>query len=176
MSLQPDDWVYLSWLYKQVIPRRLRAPRKTFHNLLGQLHEKEFVWFVANDDNRVEDGRDLRKEFVQETGYDVDPAWLDLGCSFLEMLIGLSRRLAFEMEGEPVEWFWELISNLQLSECNDLPNQFSRDDVDEIMDAVIWRTYAHDGRGGLFPLRYPTRDQREVEIWYQLNAYLLELP
>jgi hypothetical protein len=44
--------------------------------------------------------------------------------------------------------------------------------VDEILERVIGRTYRPDGRGGFFPLRYAEKDQREVELWYQLNAYV----
>jgi hypothetical protein len=29
--------------------------------------------------------------------------------------------------------------------------------------------------GGFFPLTHPNDDQRKVEIWYQMNAYLDEL-
>ena len=47
-------------------------------------------------------------------------------------------------------------------------------DAEEVLDAVIFRNYEYDGRGGLFPLRYPDRDQRDEELWSQLNAYLLE--
>ena len=49
-----------------------------------------------------------------------------------------------------------------------------RDIVADAMAAIIWRTYDSNGYGGLFPLRNPREDQRKVELWYQLNAYLLE--
>jgi hypothetical protein len=39
---------------------------------------------------------------------------------------------------------------------------------------VIWRTYDRRGHGGLFPLQRSNRDQRRVEIWYQLSEYLLQ--
>lgn len=171
---EPLDELYLTWLYEHVAPVKLKTPSRTYWNLLRLLFKTEFVWWVPNDDNRVEDGRDLRDEFLADQGIDVeDEDWLDLGCSMLEMLIGLSRRLAFEAEGEPRIWFWEMIDNLGLYGYNDAA-PFNKDTVQEIVDQVIWRTYRRDGFGGLFPLQRATRDQREVEIWYQLNAYLLE--
>lgn len=103
---------------------------------------------------------------------DVDPAWLDLGCSMLEMLIGLSRRLSFEAEGESRDWFWTLINNLALR--SDDKNPILVEVVDATLERVIWRTYNPDGSGGLFPLRRAHKNQRKVEIWYQLSAYLLE--
>lgn len=170
---QPLDELYLTWLYSQIGSVRLKNPSQTHWSLVRQLYSKEFVWIVPNDDNRVEDGRDLRYEFIDEQMLeDVDPAWLDLGCSMLEMLIGLSRRLSFEAEGESRDWFWTLINNLALR--SDDKNPILVEVVDATLERVIWRTYNPDGSGGLFPLRRAHKNQRKVEIWYQLSAYLLE--
>lgn len=137
----------------------------------------EYIWLVPNDDNRVEDGKDLRHEFLVACGItNPDQAWLDMGCSMLEMLIGLSRRLAFEAEGEPRDWFWHLLKNLGLHEYNDRNyNRSAADDIDEKANDVIWRRYLPDGRGGLFPLQHAQEDQTRVELWYQLAAYLEEI-
>ena len=171
---KPLEELYLTWLYSQFGSVKSRIRSKTYWSLAGALFHKEFVWWVPNDDNRVEDGKALRDEFLDDEGiYDVDPDWMEQGCSMLEMMIGLSRRLAFEAGGEPREWFFELLDNLGLSTYNDA-EQFDEDRVDEAIDPVIWRTYGRDGTGGLFPLQHPKKDQREVEIWYQMNAYLLE--
>jgi hypothetical protein len=91
----------------------------------------------------------------------------------LEMLVGLSRRLSIQGGGEPREWFWHLIENLELEEYND-ETPIPQREVDEVLERVIWRLYKKNGRGGLFPLRRTTDDQRRVELWRQLNAYLLE--
>lgn len=174
---EPLDEQYLKWLYRQVASDRLKDPTRTYWALLRQLYSKEFVWLVPNDDNRVEDGRDLRLEFIADRGItDVDEDWADLGCSFLEMLIGLSRRCSFEADGSSKEWFWHLICNLNLRAFCDahFRTKKQREYVEEAMDSVIWRTYRPDGRGGLFPLQNPQEDQREIELWYQLSCYLLE--
>lgn len=165
------------WLYSQVGSVKLRNKSKSHWSLIKQLYTKEFVWIIPNDDNRVEDGRDLRHEFLETCGIDgADSDWVGLGCSMLEMLIGLSRRLSFEAEGEPRVWFWHLIEMLDLEQYTDrVYNEAAEKRIDETLDTVIFRNYAPDGSGGLFPLNHPNEDQREVEIWYQLNAYLLEL-
>jgi len=143
---------------------------------MRQLYVKEFVWLIPNDDNRAEDGKALRYEFINEQGVDeVDQEWLDLGCSFLEMLIALARRAAFESDDEVVEWFWRFIFNLGLNNHTD--SAYTREterEVDNVLDTVIFRTYDADGLGGLFPLTHPRQDQRKVELWYQLAAYLTE--
>lgn len=173
---EPLDEQYFKWLYHQVSSLRLKNPARTYWSLLRQLFTKEYVWLVPNDDNRVEDGRDLRNEFIIEYNLDTDPEWMSIGCSVLEMLIGLSRRLAFEAEGESRDWFWEMIENLDLVKYSDLyfKQENNIRDVDGVLESLIWRTYSYDGKGGLFPLQHPRHDQREVELWYQLSAYLLE--
>lgn len=173
--IEPLDELYFRWLYAQVSNVKLKNPSRTHWSLLKLLHTKEFVWFVPNDDNRLEDGRYLREEFVYDQRLlDVEQNWMELGCSMLEMLIGLSRRLYFEEDGFTIdEWFWRLLENLGLHGLTDRGG-WSEQDVDEILDDVIWRTYEPDGHGGLFPLVEPHEDQREVELWYQMSEYLLE--
>lgn len=174
--MEPIDDLYLEWLYSLVASTRLRSPSKTYWSLLRQLYCKEFIWLVPNDDNRAEDGRDLRIEFIRifpDTG--PTQAWIDLPCSFLELMVGLSRRLSFEAGGSVGEWFWELIRNLGIDDITDARYPLvSPQRIDEILNRVIFRLYARNGSGGFFPLTYPELDQTEVEIWYQLSAYLLE--
>lgn len=169
------DERYLTWLYSQIASVTVRNPRRTYWTILRVLYSTEFVWFVPNDDNRAEDGRELRYEFFadEDIRWDSEPEWMSLGCSMLELLVGLSRRLSFEDDRPPRQWFWEMMSNLGLDHFTDSV-KFYEAEVDTVLSDVIWRTYDQNGRGGLFPLRRPTKDQREVEIWYQLSAYLLE--
>jgi hypothetical protein len=175
MDVLLDD-SYLTWLYSQIGSVKLRNRSKSHWSLARQLFKKEFVWFIPNDDNRVEDGRDLRFEFLEANGLTADEEWLSMGCSMLELLIGMARRLTFEMEGEPRVWFWHMIEMLDLFQYNDrVYDAQAEDKIDEALNRVIFRTYEADGRGGLFPLRRPPTDQREVELWYQASAYLLEL-
>lgn len=177
MTAQPLDELYFTWLYSQVGSVRLRQRSRTYWCLLRLLYTKEFVWFVPNDDNRVEEGRNLRYEFLEDI--DTHPReagpWLDLGCSMLEMLIGLSRRLAFETDSQPREWFWEMMDNVGLRKYNDANfHERHEDEIDEVLERIIWRQYEPTGQGGLFPLEHAQENQREVELWYQLNAYLIE--
>lgn len=173
MSPGTFDDQYLIWLYGQVAEVKTRKSSRTYWDLLRQLYSTEFVWIIPNDDNRAEDGQELRREWAAEQGIVIDDNWLGLGCSFLEMLIGVSRRLEFEAGGDASSWFWHLINNMGLLGFNDR-SKFSPEEVEDRTSAVIWRTYDPDGKGGLFPLRNPKKDQRTVEIWYQLSEYLLQ--
>lgn len=171
---EPLDELYLMWLYSQVGSVRYKNPARTYWSILRLLYSKEFVWIVPNDDNRVEDGRELRYEFIDDQEIeDVDIEWMNLGCSMLELMIGLSRRLSFETDRESRDWFWELMENLELHIYNDKVH-IPKDEIEERFNQIIWRTYEPDGIGGFFPLKWPEKDQRDVEIWYQLSAYILE--
>jgi len=173
----PLDELYFEWLYSQSCSVRLKNPVRTYWNLFRILFKHEFLWIIPNDDNRCQDGKDLRIEFLRSRGIDpedVDPHWLDEGCSMLELFLGLARRLAFITNAEPDEWFWELLENLDLRKYNDSVHIPERHVRKNILDRVIFRTYRRNGHGGLFPLEHPQEDQREVELWYQLNAYLRE--
>ena len=170
----PLDELYLSWLYSQVAEIDEESPRRTHWGLLKQLYKTEFIWLIPNDDNRVADGKELRYEFLEEHGFhEVDREWMELGCSFLEMLIGLSRRLCFEAGGSDRGWFWHLIRTLDIHRYTD-DRRIPSDRIEDILNTVIWRTYDRDGTGGLFPLRHSRRDQRRVELWYQMNSFLIE--
>ena len=167
---------YFEWLYSLIGAVGNRNPERSYWNLTKRLYVKEFVWLIQNDDNRLEDGRDLRQEFLdtQEMA-EPDPSWMGLGCSMFEMLIGLARRGSFQDGRDPVEWFWEMMTNLGLSEFTD--SKYDADVealIDGVLDTVIFRTYDAKGHGGLFPLKHTREDQRRVEIWYQLSAYLAE--
>ena len=136
---------------------------------------KRFDWAVANDDNRIEDGKALRLEFLNQFEAEGSQEWVEQECSMLEMLIALSRRVEFESAHDAYHWFWTMLDNLNLRVYTDSVY----DDevvmlVDQAMIAVIDRRYRANGTGGLFPLARPTRDQRKVEIWYQMSSYLLE--
>lgn len=163
------DGLYFEWLHDLVCPEQ-----KTHKKMLDQLFHKEFVWIITNDDNRAEDGKDLRREFLDEQGLEGDASFIDIGCSMFELLVGLSRRLAFDTEREPRGWFWCLVKNVGLYGYVD-GKRYPEERVDEILDRVIWRTYSPNGRGGLFPRNDPAEDQRDVELWYQMNGYLLDL-
>ena len=176
MKGEPIEELYFVWLYDQIGSIEITDPSRTWWRLARQLHQKEFTWIIDKDDNRAEDGRDLRREFLEFEGIEeADQDWLDLDCSMFELILALSRHLSYEdqYEGDPCRWFWELLENLDLEKYNDAA-EMSEIDVDDILDTVIFRVYKRNGEGGLFPLDRPKKDQREVELWDQKGAYLLE--
>lgn len=176
MSSERLDGQYLNWLYGQVASVKTRTKNRTFWSLFKQLNETIFVAVVPHDENRIADAKDLRYEFLaDDEDVQGDLEWMGTPCTMLELLIILARALAFEMD-DPVDiWFWHLIEMLDLEQFNDRAyDKSAQEAIEKTIDRVIWRTYEPNGVGGLFPLRNSTRDQRKIELWYQLNAYLLE--
>lgn len=180
----PLDDQYFEWLYAQVGTIKNRNPRRSHWQLARVLHQTEFEHFVPNDDNRAVEGKDLRREFMNQLVYDVyEPEWEALECSMFEMLLGIARRAEFladpgTLDGEVAGWFWKILSNLGLDKYTDYNINRGLVSLEEAaykLERVNRRLYERNGQGGLFPLIKEHReDQRKVELWYQLNLYLLD--
>lgn len=170
------DEKYLDWLYSQIAPTSIRNPARAYRSLCAHLFKVPFRWDTdTRDDNRMEDGRELRYDFLTKFKIDEDPIWMDLEISVLEVLIGLARRLSFETDEEVDKWFWTMLDNLNLRKYTDAVYlEGNWIDVDKIIDRFLDRKYKGNGEGGLFPIRHPKIDQRKVELWDQMANYLIE--
>jgi len=161
---------YYSWLV-----RKTGVRRASYSILLRQLYATPFRWSIHNDDNRAEDGKELRERFAQLHRIREEDLWLDSEASVLEVLLALAARLEYDTDILTERWFWKFIENLGLHHYHD--NQYNthvEEDVDDTVRQVLDRRYSADGTGGLFPLRRAQHDQRRVELWAQSQAYLLE--
>lgn len=173
---EPLDELYFKWLYEQVADP---GQDLTFWNVLRVLYTTPFVWVVPNDENRIGDGKELREFFIESQHIRLrreDRNWIQLGCSMLELMVGLANRMEFLADkGKAHYWFWVLMENIGLSHFDDSKwKRRTEDHVREVLEMVIQRYYEADGRGGFFPLERPEEDQRDVEIWDQLGEYVLE--
>lgn len=170
---EPLENLYFNWLCAKVTHVENPTPSNTFWRLLKALHNTEYVWLISGDDNRAEDGLELRGEFLIAGDISGHRDWTGMPCSLLEMLIAFSRRAEFQT-GDPAQnWFWEFIDNIGLLECTD-SSDCTEDDISEKLYTLVWRTYDNSGRGGLFPLDDPPEDQTKTEIWYQFCEYLVD--
>ena len=161
---------YFEWLTSQII---IDGHRKVtmYTGMLELLHQKEFVWIVPNDDNRIGDSMDLRAEFLGGAHHSFQK-----GVSVLEVLVSLSRRMEFTVEGDARKWAGKLLENLDLHKMQDPLSKRKVELIEEILETLVWRTYDRDGVGGFFPLAWTEDDQTKVELWYQMNAYVNEMP
>lgn len=174
----PLDRSYFEWLYEQVAVSEFEERDLTYWKLLRILFTTEFFWSVDYDGNRSDDGVALRYRFLEDRGIsEVDPDWMKTGCSVLEMMVALARRMEFETDsGGAHYWFWVFVENIGLSGFSD-ERRFTRrqqERIRDILDAVIERNYEPSGLGGFFPLQYPRHDQRDRELLYQMSDYIME--
>lgn len=161
---------YFQWLINQV------QHGQVYLGLLRLMHQREFVWLVPNDDNRLADGTSLRVEYLNQIHQRQRLAKEHFGpCSILEVLISISRRLEFIAGGSPDVWALNLLDNLKLLDMLDPLSHNQARKIEKVLDKLIWRTYRPDGYGGFFPLRHPPEDQTKAEIWYQMAAYVNEI-
>ena len=170
---------YFLWLLSIIEYRRINT--RMYGRLLSYLFNREFTWVVSHDSNRALDAINLRYEFLNDYG-DFDPEVTtsldDKPCSVLEVLV----KLAIDWEHEITydfhkgdrsnRWFWVMVDNLGLLEYPD--SHFDEDIVDEIVSVWLDRRFEKNGIGSPFPVKSGIRDQRGIEIWLQLQDFVLE--
>jgi hypothetical protein len=165
---------YFKWLCNLACSER-GGPEKALTDIFLEMYNFHFHGFVGYDFNREEDGLELRKAFY--SSYDSDER-LDEPCTMLEMVLSLTKAMSFTMfnfvkDSSIHRWVVEMCIN-----CGALVrdgNGYScAKNVREILQRIQDRAYRKDGTGGFFPMISDDKDQREVEIWYQANEYLIE--
>jgi hypothetical protein len=164
-------------MYDRVCDVRDHESARSYTNVCNEMQDITFKTLVPRDDNRWNDGLDLRDEFLDhirdraldreaERAHDV---------SVFEMLVGLAARARLLTGMEETEWFSIFLKNLELDKCSDQSfDLITRQRVRRILRKFNDRRYRANGYGGLFPLTMPMCDQRDVELWYQLGAYIRE--
>ena len=161
---------YFDWMYDLV--GGMRGSKYTsYFKLLMKLHNTEFTYSIPMDENRAEDGVDLRRRF-SDSYFEM----LDGPCSVLEMMVALAIRCEENIMDDPTmgdrtgQWFWGMINNLGLSGMTDA--NYNRSETEYCISRFLNRDYASDGKGGLFRIKNCEVDLRDAEIWYQLCWYL----
>lgn len=166
---------YFEWLCGLVCGHR-NSTQVMFDKLLTRLHSIEFRYLIPRDQNRAEDGMDLRWRFAWEHGMNMVPTCLDGPCSVLEMMVALSLHCEEDIMDNPNygnrtgQWFWGMIVNLGLGAMTD--KRYDKEEVDDIIHRFLDREYEPNGKGGLFTVRNCDCDMRDIEIQYQLYRYL----
>ena len=186
MSLRDREEIreeYLNWLYDLVLDRSCDiSPDYAFDLLVRELYSIEFYSDIEMDRNRIQDGISIRYTFGYEKGYDDRTIciYLDDGpCSVLEMMAALAKRcetqiMTDESYGNRTrKWFRKMLISLGLGGMYNA--NFNKQYVDNVIYTFLTRQSEYSGKGGLFALRKPDRDQRHLEIWAQMCDYLYEI-
>lgn len=172
---------YFLWMINIVGPAPGKYRRKNYRDLLEHMNHTEFVPFHPMDENRVDDGIELRYRFGREE--DIPDAEISVSldnreCSVLEIMVSLAIRMEETITSDPDYgdrtglWFWDMVESMRLMNMDDI--QFAAETVDRALNRMIHREYASNGLGGLFTVQNPREDMRNVEIWYQMMWWLTE--
>lgn len=154
---------YFLWLLQQVEWHEIDAYK--YKDLLLELHTITFTWLIDRDANRASKGLGLRYEWNHTFDGDGEP------CSVLEMLIALARDWEHELtydfhKGDrSALWFWVMLENLGLLDSYH---------TEDLVHSWLVRDFDYDGVGSPFPLKKAHRDQRNLEIWLQVNDFVME--
>lgn len=179
---------YFAWLYNIVDPNGVAKITK----LCYLLYSRRFTWFIPNDDNRCQDGIELRETFLDQNPKDRDyntdatDLFMQRECSVLEVLVGIAKRIDFIMYDQNQEeltakWFAMMVTNLGLQIYTDekynsyaLPSEVEAQ-INEVVYNWLERRYDDLGTGSIFPLKKaPRLTMRRTEIWMQMQAYIQE--
>lgn len=170
--------LYSDWMRKFVF--RNAREREHYGYLLDALDASMFYFSIPMDENRMTDGIDLRYRFAYENGYDnheVENALRhNSSCSMLEMMVALSikgdEHILYDFDtGGRADYIFKIM--LESLEFENMTNdRFDPGYVEMKINNLLNHNYDYNGYGGLFVVKNPRRDMREVDIWYQMNWYI----
>lgn len=176
---------YLQWLSQIIdLGKNSEIDIRLYSIIIEELYNTEFSYdtaiLVGNDTNRIQDAIDLRKDFIVSNGFSFmlsDPP------NLLEVMVALARRFEYILNvdtraDDTALRFWELMHNLEFDKIKDVEFYNNKTGymnfVNDRIGRLLGRDYSANGYGGFFPLKDPKENQRNVEIWYQLAAYINE--
>lgn len=175
-----DQEDYFTHLYLKYL-KSLIGGAEGYSNLIRCLFKREFYSPLERDSNRAAYGLLLREQFLDIYGFDENDLNFLGPCSVLEMMIALADGIDTygTIDMLPVErmtrYFWMMITNLELDGLTDSAWNYTAEGYfNHKIDILLNRKYEANGHGGLFPLQFPRADQRDVEIWFQMQSYFLE--
>lgn len=173
-SIEKIERNYRDWLIESVGS----FEDKNYAPLLRELYRREFYSLVKYDEDRGSDGIALRGNWAEL--HNVDSDGLNFGpCKVLEVLIGISQRIEFQLFGSQwaEEWdykkvFWHLLDNLNLLEYEGILKGSEYETVIHICDAFCARKYKCDGFGNIFRIFDSEKDVRKMNLWTQMGLYI----
>lgn len=176
--------LYFKWICSIIFPDE--NLRNNYLHVLNVLYNTQFEYIIALDENRQEDGIDLRYHFsyackipleIIRSNFDNDR------CSVLEMMVALAKRCEDDIMSDlkhgdrTNEWFWLMFCNLGLNNYNDMFwNANAYYEIEEILRRFMHREYNSNGsNGGLFICSDNSYDLRTMQLWDQMGVCMNEI-
>lgn len=152
-------------------------------SMLSYMYSRDFKLtdpIVGHDDNRLNDGFDLRALYSNNFTDPEFPPIFEEPVSVLEVLVAFAVRIdddvMYNGSLHASKWFFIMVDNLGMTGFKDeyLGIDWVIDDEEQIIDIWMSRQYGPDGKGSIFPVKYTTFDQRNLEMWYQMQEWFKE--
>lgn len=146
----------------------------SYFRLAEYMMKLPFYCEMPADKNREDEALELRRGYSDAPKGEakVFEVLVRMALDMYEMSDGLTDN------NRPERWFFLMISNLGLSSVDDKSWENWPEDSAEMVkiQLMIWlnREFEYDGNGSPWPLENPKNDQVMVEMWYQMNGYLME--
>lgn len=174
----PLPRLYFRWLYDLVVPVLDIEGTCSYWTVCTAMHNIVFRDLVEHDSNRIAEGAELRNAFLDSQPrafpHDRNDVLLP-DATIFEVLVALARRANFMVEMTDEKWFQIFLKNLGLDLYSDsYCMTHGTGHIFRVLRRFNNRTYRPNGKGGLFPLKNPGENQREVELWYQMGAWINE--
>ena len=162
--------------YRDWLINCLNVRENDYTNLLRELYNIEFFALIQYDEDRGTDGLALRDEWADRVNY---RGSLDFGvANFLEVLVGIAKRLEFLVFGTKYydDWdyiniFWELIDNLGLGGMFCDISRYTFDEINEIVTLFMNRDYFRHKNCNIFKFENEPKNLRKMNIWTQMGIY-----
>lgn len=167
---------YFRWLYGRVCVVRDWESDRSYQMVCDEMQRIPFKVLVAGDENRRSNAADLRDQFldfIRDRSLDRVAEREAHEVSIFELLVCLSDEARIMTGNSREEWFMIFLQNLGLDRfSDDQDDLIAKTQVRRILSKFNNRRYRANGVGGLFPLDNPMTDQRRIQLWYQLGAYV----
>lgn len=176
-ALRRDEMAYRDWIIDS-----MNVLEEDYRPLLKVLYNIPFHCELSEDENRLADGIEIRKVWLEE--YFPDPD-LDIywgPANILEVLLGVARRIEFQIYGRDgyLEWdlariFWDLIENLGILGYFGPLNPEEIEEIEQISwDFMTKKRHKNALCCNIFHFASKKRQYWRMSIWDQMGLYIAE--
>lgn len=158
---------YFDWLLETI-----GCQNDGYRATYSMMNDIPFRYYVMDDENRMNDGLDLREQYMYEMGINehVDmPVWPfdSRRASVLEVLVGIVLRMDNQgFERSRSEWMHMFLENLGINDRNKQDAGF----IHNTIKRFIERGYHRNGDGGLF-ICNSDADMTRLSIFEQIVEF-----
>jgi len=187
---------YFNYLMSLISSDEVNAAQE-YYNLCLLFFETPFTVLNPMDENRVQKAEEMRDIWLDNIKVKDERLKLEYAndlavspTSFLEVLVAMCVNAEDQILSAPntaSTLFWDLVDNLveygtfgtAYHKASDILTDekwcaFTESTMKASIKKVLTRTYHEDGKGGLFPMKKPHKNQRKLDMWACCTSYISE--